>query len=156
MKKSTLILLTFVPMIVGWLVNALLILPVIGMLGFYVLPLLTTVFWFCLGKQYARSNWKPIPAICIGNAAGIVSVLIYIWQFVFETDETRNIALAVASQMFSAATPMYLFGSLAILFESQPNYVGRTAMVAMHVISIIYMTAVFTVAFFTEKKRMQS
>ena len=127
-------------------------LPVIGMTAFYLLPLLTTVFWFWLGSQYAHSSWKAIPAILIGNATGIVSILVYIWQFLFETDETRNIALAVASQMFTASTPMYLFGRFAILFESQPNYAGRTAMVAMHVISVIYMLAVFSAAVVRERK----
>lgn len=128
-------------------------LPVIGMTAFYLLPLLTTVFWFWLGSQYAHSSWKAIPAILIGNATGIVSILVYIWQFLFETDETRNIALAVASQMFTASTPMYLFGRFAILFESQPNYAGRTAMVAMHVISVIYMLAVFSAAVVRERKQ---
>lgn len=54
MKKSVLFLLTLVPVVVGYLVNVLIMIPVIGMAGFYLLPLVTTAFWIYLGKQYAR------------------------------------------------------------------------------------------------------
>ena len=152
MKKSTLVLLTFVPIVVGYLVNITLLLPVIGMLGFYVLPLLTTVFWFYLGRQYARSDWKTIPAILIGNATGIISLLVYLWQFLLVTEEARNLPLAGASQMFSASVPTWLLARIAILFESQPNYIGRASMVALQVISVIYMLAVFCAGMLWEKK----
>ena len=55
MKKCVLVLLTFVPFIVGHIVNRSISIPVIGSIVFYVLPLLTTAFWFYLGRQYARS-----------------------------------------------------------------------------------------------------
>ena len=80
MKKCVLVLLTFVPFIVGHIVNRSISIPVIGSIVFYVLPLLTTAFWFYLGRQYARSTWKTIPALLIGNATGIISLLIYLWQ----------------------------------------------------------------------------
>ncbi len=56
MKKSILVLLTFVPIGVGYIVNFFIELPVVGMLLFYILPLLTSVFWFYLGKRYADST----------------------------------------------------------------------------------------------------
>ena len=155
MKKSALVLLTFVPIVVGYLVNITLLLPVIGMLIYYVLPLLTTVFWFYLGRQYARSGWKTIPSILIGNATGILSLLVYLWQFLLVTDEARNLTLAGASQMFSASAPMYLLARIAILFESQPNYIGRASMVALQVVSVIYMIAVFCAGMLWEKKNMK-
>ena len=43
MKKSVLILLTFIPIIVGYIVNFTIRIPVIGMMIFYALPLLTTL-----------------------------------------------------------------------------------------------------------------
>ncbi len=152
MKKSVLILLTLVPVIVGYLVNVLIMVPVIGMVGFYLLPLLTTGFWFYLGKQYAR-RWKPVPAVLIAHTVGICSLLVYLWQFLLETDETRSLTLAGFSQMFSASTPLYLFGGIARLVESQPNYAGRATMVAMQVIALVYMTIVFCIGIYWEKKR---
>lgn len=44
MKKWLLVAFTFVPILVGYLINRFLLLPVIGSLLFYVLPLATTVF----------------------------------------------------------------------------------------------------------------
>jgi len=155
MKKSVLILLTFVPIIVGYIVNFTIRIPVIGMVIFYVLPLLTTVFWFYLGRQYARSTWKTVPAILVGNATGVISLLNYLWQFLLKTDETRNLTLSGASQMFSASAPTYLLGRFAILFEEQPNYTGRASMVALQVISVVYMIVVFCIAVFWEKKKQK-
>lgn len=152
MKKIGLILLTFVPCVAGYIVNISIRVPVIGMIVFYVLPLLTTVFWFYLGRQYSRSDWRTIPALLIGNAVGVISLLIYLWQSLFQTDETMNLALASVSQMFSDAAPIYLLGKIAILFETQPNYAGRSFMIALNVISTVYMMVVFLLGFVWGKK----
>ena len=134
------------------IVNVLIMVPVIGMAGFYLLPLLTTAFWFYLGKQFAR-KWKPVPAVLIAHTVGICSLLVYLWQFLLETDETRSLTLAGFSQMFSASTPLYLFGRIARLVEHRPNYAGRATMVAMQVIALVYMTIVFCIGIYWEKKR---
>lgn len=152
MKKSVLILLTLVPVIVGYLVNVLIMVPIIGMAGFYLLPLCTTFFWIYLGKQYAR-KWKTLPAVLIAHIVEFCLLLVYLWQFLLETDETRNTTLAVFSQMFSAATPLYLFGGIARLVESQPNYAGRATMVAMQVIALVYMMIVFFIGICLEKRK---
>ena len=126
--------------------------PVIGAAGFFLLPLLTTAFWIYLGRQYAR-RWRTVPALLIAHAVGFCSLLVYLWQFLLETDETRNLTLAVSSQIFSASTPLYLFGGLARLVESQPNYAGRASMVAMQVIALIYMMMVFRIGIYLEKRK---
>lgn len=151
-KKSVLILLTFVPIAVGYIVNVSITLPVIGMVVFYILPLLTTVFWFYLGKLYADSAWKTLPALLFGHATGVLSLLIYLWQYLLETDETRNLALAFVSQMFSNSAPVYFLARIAILFETQPNSIGRTSVVALNVLSIIYMNMVFLFGFIWGRK----
>ena len=84
---------------------------------------------------------------------GFCSLLIYLWQFLLETDETRSLTLAGFSQMFSASTPLYLFGGIARLVESQPNYVGRATMVAMQVIALVYMIIVFCIGIYWKKRK---
>ena len=152
MKKSILFLLTLVPVVVGYLVNVWIMVPVMGTASFYLLPLFTTAFWVYLGRQYAR-RWRTVPALLIAHAVGFCSLLVYLWQFLLETDETRNLTLAVFSQMFSASTPLYLFGGIARLVESQPNYAGRASMVAMQVIALIYMMIVFCIGIYLEKRK---
>lgn len=152
MKKPQLVLLTLVPIIVGWLINILILIPVVGMLLFYVLPFGVLLFWFWLGKQYAKTDWNLVVSMIISSALGIISLALYIWQFLFETDETRNIFLAGLSQMYSAATPSYLFGWFAIMFETQSHYIGRASFLAMQVIAVVLLLIIFICGFIKGKK----
>ena len=95
---------------------------------------------------------KMAAAMALANVPGVSSLLLYLWQFLLETDESRSMFLSGLSQMFSASTPLYLFGGLARLFESQPNYAGRTSMVALQVIAVVYMAAVFAAGVVREKR----
>ncbi|MBQ8857072.1 MAG: hypothetical protein IJ024_02885 [Lachnospiraceae bacterium] len=156
MKKRFLVLLTFVPIVAGYILNLTILLPGIGVLISYVLPLLTTAFWFYLGRQFAHTTWKTIPAILIGNTTGIVSILVYLWQFLLETDKTRNMALAGVSQMFSSSAPAFLLTRIALLFESEPNTIGMASAVALQILSVMYMIAIFCVAFLWEKNRIHN
>lgn len=143
MKKAVLLLGMLVPVAVGGLVNLLLPVPGLGAVCFTLLPLATTVFWFFLGRQYAHAPWCGPLAIVIGNAAGIVSLLLYLWQFLGKTDETRNTIVAVVSQLFSASVPSRLTGKAALLLSSSVNDVGSEAKVAVQVIVLVDMLAVF-------------
>lgn len=153
MKKSVLVLLTFVPILAGYVINTALVVSAIGTLLFYVLPLAVLVFWFWLGGQYAKTDWGAILSVLIGSATGIISLALYLWQFVVLNSETRNLVIAGLSQMYSIATPLYLTGRLAVLFEGQANYIGQTTATAMQVISLILMIAVFAAGFFWGRKR---
>ncbi|OUN14439.1 hypothetical protein B5G38_13720 [Gemmiger sp. An87] len=153
MKKRTLVLLALVPVAVGFVVNFTLFVPVVGPLLFFLLPLATTVFWVYLGGRYACAGWNAPCAILIGNAMGLLSLAVYVWQYVLLPDENVNLFLAAASQMFSAATPTYLFGRLAMLFESQPNYIGEATALALQVIAVLYMIAVFGFGYAWEKRK---
>ena len=155
MKKHVLVLLTFVPMIAGCIVNLTILLPGIGTFIYYVLPLFTTAFWFYLGRQFAHTDWKTIPAILIGNATGIVSILVYVWQYFLETAETRNMTLAGVSQMFSASAPYYLLARIALLFEREQNTIGMASAAALNVIAVVYMIAVFCVGILWEKNKLR-
>ncbi|MGN1166466.1 MAG: hypothetical protein ACI4S2_08600 [Lachnospiraceae bacterium] len=152
MRKYELILLTLVPIFAGYLINLILFVPVIGMILFYILPLLVLVFWFWLGGQYSKTDWKVVPSLLISSTTGILSLALYLWQFFGQNDETRSLTLAGLSQMYSAATPSYLIVRLAMLFESQPNYFGRTAALAEQVLSLILMITVFTAGYLCGKK----
>lgn len=152
MKKGFLVLLTLVPILAGYVINTALAVPVIGTLLFYILPLAVLVFWFWLGGQYAKTDWGVVLSLLIGSATGIISLALYLWQFVVLNSEARNLAIAGLSQMYSIATPVYLTGRLALLFERQANNIGRTAAMAVQVISLILMIAVFAAGFFWGRK----
>ena len=145
MKKIILVLLTFVPILAGWLVNTAIFVPIIGMLLYYVLPIAVLAFWFWLGNQFSKTDWSILPSILIGSGTGILSLVLYVWQFLLQSDENRNLTLAGISQMYAASVPNYLFGGIARLFEPQPNVVGEATMLALQVISVILMLVVFSV-----------
>ena len=50
--------------------------------------------------------------------------------------------MEAAAQMFSAATPTYLFGRLVMLFEAQPNYIGEATALALQMIAVLYMIVI--------------
>ena len=141
MKKIILILLTLVPILIGWLVNEFIHVPKVGMTLFYVLPFVVLVFWFWLGRQYAKTDWRPISAIIIGSASGLISLALYIWQFHILTEEGRNIFIAGLSQRYFAAVPEWIFARSGIYIY-----------LALHIISLILMIAVFTFGYLTWKR----
>ena len=153
MKKYGLVLLTFVPIIAGYILNLTILVPGIGTLLYYLLPLLTTVFWLWTGMQFARSSWKNVPALLIGNATAVGSLLLFLCLQFFAAEGTRFLPLMVFSQMFGTSAPNFLLARLALLFESEPNTIGTASFVALKVISVVFMIAVFCAGFFCEKMR---
>ncbi len=154
MKKVILVLLTFVPIPAGYLVNLFLPVPMVGALAYYVIPLIVLAFWFWLGGCYAKTGWGAVRSVLTGSVSGILSLALYLWQFWIQSDETRNLALAGLSQMYASAAPAYLTARLAILFEARPDYAGKAAMTALQVISLILMMAVFTAGYLRGRERI--
>ena len=146
MKKYILIILTLVPILAGWLINVTLLVPVLGELMFYVFPILVLVFWFRLGGWYAQTDWATLPAILTGNAMGILSIAIYMWQFVALDEVSRNVGLAFWSQMYSIGTLGYFLGGIVTLF-----FRSQAASHTMQVICLASMIAVFSFGFFRNR-----
>lgn len=148
MRKGILILLTLVPIIAGYILNLTLLIPVIGMILYYLIPFLTMGFWLYLGKLYSETTWHIVPALLIGNAAGILSLLLYVWQFFWHSGDTRTLFLAALSQMFAASGPTFLTAKIAILFEPQANVFGQTTITAINIIGVGLMVLIFAAVIF--------
>ena len=71
MKRKTLLLLTLVPVLTGYLLNLTILIPGLGMLLYYLMPCITLIFWFFLGDRYSTSEWNFIQSTIIGNGVGI-------------------------------------------------------------------------------------
>ncbi len=152
MKRSVLVLLTFIPLLIGCLINFSIMVPIIGSASFTLLPIVTTIFWFYLGKKFAQSGWNIITSVLIANATGILSLLIYIWQFWFRTADTRNLVLAALSQYFSLSVPSYLFGWVIGAFGSQ-SYIH---MLTMQIFAVVFMMLVFVCGYWWGKRTVES
>ena len=148
MNKGILFLLTFIPIIAGYLRNSLLFTPVLGIILFYVVPIAVFIFWFWLGIQYSKADWNAGKAIFIGNAVGMTSTILYL---VIPLNQI-NIYLAGFLQMFTASVSNPLFGMIAINFEPHPNQITQVSAMAMSVISLTVMIFVFALGVIYGKK----
>ena len=81
--------------------------------------------------------------------------MIYLWQFVLESDEPGNLALASFSSMFSSAVSSVWMARIAILLETEPNTIGMATTTGLTVISTLYLLLIFAVAVFLGKGRME-
>ena len=147
MRKSILITLTLIPVIAGYILNLTLMIPGIGTLLFYLIPAVIMIFWFYLGNLYSQTSWHFVPAMLIGNAVGILSLLLYVWEFLLHSDDTRNLFLAGLSQYFTASGPILLTARIAILFKPQINVIGQSSATAMQVIGVVLMIFIFAAGY---------
>lgn len=142
-KKITLVLLTLLPVILGFLFSLVTDVPVLGTLTIHVLPYMVLVFWFILGREFATTDFGYGKSLLIAHALELVSLLLFLWQFQLATDSTRNLSIAAFSQLYSTATPLVLFSYLAVLFEPFQDQIGLAAMTALQIISLVALVMVF-------------
>jgi len=106
-KRYYVFALPLAPALIGYIGNILLIwfikiprIPVLSTLLFYALPISVLVFWFWGGMKYSRTKLPAIAAVLIGNSIGIISFLIFIWQYFLVPEENRNFTLMAWSQHY--------------------------------------------------------
>lgn len=144
MKKVILIALTLVPFAAGHIVDITALVPVAGAVAFYALPFAVLGFLFWLGGQYAKAGFGPGAALLLGNAAGLCSLALFLWQFEWQTSETRDLFWAGLSQKYFTAAPQFLLGPVARVF---PHPVT-----VLELLSFLLMAAVFALGFFRARK----
>ncbi len=141
-QKIALVLMTFVPIIMGYIINSMLRVSVF--LGYYIVPCLVLIFWFFLGRQFSRTNWRLVFSLLISSVSGVLSLCLYWWQFVVENDATRNMTIAKLSQMYMASVPLFLVSKLFTPFLDRfINLTTTENIIVLQMISIIIMMIVF-------------
>ncbi|MPM45844.1 hypothetical protein SDC9_92536 [bioreactor metagenome] len=144
MEKIKLLLIALSPILIGFLFNNLLIfLP----LFIYIAPFLMMFYWFWVGTQFAENVKSPAKAILLANSIGIISLLVYYWQFVMVADNERILVLAGFSQMFTVPL-IYLTAKIGLIFQQTPNEI-------IQVTGFILMLIVFTIGYFYKKKLLK-
>lgn len=151
MKKITLTLLVLAPPIIGYLYNLIFSVSLWGFL-LYLSPISLLLFWFWVGWKFAETNMNVYQSVFIGNSLGIVSLIIYLWQFLYVSDEHRNMFLAVFSQGFSSCLSIFT-ARFAILFEPEKNVIGNATYIATQVLGLLLMATVFTIGYYWHKRK---
>lgn len=152
-KKLSLIIFAFIPTIIGYFYN-ILFTPALASFLLYILPIFMLSLWFWVGGRFAQMNIKAFPSILIGNSLGIVSLIVYLWQFNMVSEGHRNLTLAGLSQAFSASTGMYI-ARLAILIQPEKNVVGHATITTMQVLGLIPMIIIFTIGYYFNKRKVR-
>lgn len=148
MKKSAwkLLLAGLAPAAVGWVYNVTFMIwatiPVLGMFIWYGVPLAVLAFWGLLGYNCRAKGRRYLPTLALTHWVMAAEVAVYLWQFLLVGDEARSMLLAGFSQWFNVFA-IYTT-RLALLFESQPNYVGQATMTASEVIALALMVLAFS------------
>lgn len=113
MRKSTkykLILLLIVPFVVSLIINLLVIIG--ANIDSYILLSITTLllyiwgfaaifFWFYVGMQFGNTGLSKMKSFLLGNSLWMISLLLYIWQFILLKDAKRNLFIAGLSQDYA-------------------------------------------------------
>lgn len=109
-NKFKLIILVFLPFIIGFSINKLLSLGITEdnqlylSLGSILLHLWTygsgIVLWFCVGRIFGSLNMSVAKSFILGNIVWGVSVSVYTWQFKFLDDTSRNLFISGIAQHY--------------------------------------------------------
>lgn len=151
MNKTKLILMATSPILIGYMLNYLLrFIPFL----IYIAPFLMIAYWFWVGMKFAKIVKKPIIAISLANCIGIISILLFYWQFVILQASERNSAIASFSQMFT--TPLDYISALIRLLYELPREITQVTTLAMQIFEIVLMIIVFSCGYFYKKYKPKS
>lgn len=131
------ILLIFIPLIYGYLVNAM-ILPLFP----FIMQLVFLIFWFCVGLRFSKWRTPMWKSFLIGNSLWFISFILFIWQFNILNDAARNIDLAMLSQHYMLA---FVYGAARLL---PFLHSGTIIMLSAYILMFI----TFSIGFFASKK----
>ncbi|GAA0337819.1 hypothetical protein GCM10008967_30100 [Bacillus carboniphilus] len=135
---KTVIILIFIPLVTGYILNRV-------ALYFFMPPIISqiifTAFWFWVGYRFTLLPWNKLKSFIVGNSIWLLSLLLFIWQFVVLDDESRNLILAGLSQNYIVG---FLWSGVkwaSVMYDSQLTTLNVT------ISSFIFMFLTFTVGF---------
>lgn len=154
--KYKLILLIIFPLVVSLISNLLLtigtntdssIFLYITTSLLYIWGFVAIVFWFYVGMQFGNTGISKMKSFLLGNSLWMISLLLYIWQFILLEDEKKNLFIAGLSQDYALGF-VGVSGKIIGLFTNTID--GNKVIMISHLIMLL----VFAIGFlFAVKKR---
>ena len=152
MKKYKTLLLILSPVIIGIIFNYLIIIPGLSTILMYVGPIFFMLYWGMVGGIFSEHMKNSFKATLLANLGGVISLAIYIWQFVVVSDDKRSMILAVLCQGFSAPLSI-LTARIGLLVENNPNEVTMATVLIAEIAGLLIMMTIFFIGFSMKKKR---
>lgn len=153
-ERGMLILLGVSPLIIGFFYNVMLQIPVIGSIWMYAAPFTLLYYWGWVGNVFQSRIKKAAKAVLLGNLAGLVCLLIFIWQCLLVSEENINSFLYILSQMFTLPLGFItMWIGLVIEGNTEMLEISRFTMVCTQVCGLLLMLVAFTVGFYYSKNK---
>ena len=105
---------------------------------FVIVPVVQLLLWFFIGKTSVSKLPHPFWGWLVQNWLGILSLLLFIWQFGLIPEQARNGAIAIFCQQFSAGLSLITY-FIGTAFQSDILDVGFTEALIMQVSGLIFM-----------------
>ena len=156
-----LLLCAILPTLFGYLYNVLMpFIPIEGVafrLYFLLLPIIFVYVWYKIGMKYLHMNIRLslVQKVLIGNSIALLALLVFLWQFVLQTDESRNTFLAGISQCTFNFLSVYTW-RIAYAFESVQDETGSLSFIMMHVIGFVVFVVAFAFGLYREIKKIKA
>ena len=164
MKTWKLCLLSLVPGVLGWLCNLLLSwtlfasLPAfLSNLLFYIsyyLPTLAAIaFCLWLGRRCGREKYSFPQYLLCTQWPSAASLILYVWQFHFVSDQARSTLLAVLGQMPSA--PLMLFATRLTWLLDTDNTWDRPESLLATIFSLVLLALLYVAGYWWGRRKQR-
>ena len=163
-KPWKLCLLALVPGVLGWLGNVLIarviFLPLPAALvnlltyaSLYLPTVAAAVFCLWLGRRCGREQY-PFPKYLLCTQwPSAVSLILYVWQFHFVSDEARSTLLAVLGQMPS--TPLMLFGTRLTWWLDTDNTWAQAESLLATIFSLVLLALLYVAGYWWGRRKQR-
>lgn len=154
MKRVQLLLLALSPILFGLLYSSLILVPVLSTILILASPPVILIYWFWVGRKFSQSIKDPVAAILAGNVFGLISLLLYFWQFILLSSSGRILWLAGFSQAFSSPLS-FITIQIAPLFEPLSDTVTQVSGNVVQFAGLILMIIIFSIGYFTGRGKQK-
>lgn len=159
MKKIWHCIFPFLPSLFGWLTGSVLNDDgsVLVWVLYFTAPFMMIAFWFFIGSRYAKSQMSYIRSVLFGNSIGLLSLLLYLWQYSDFSGSPQNEFLGTVARCYT--WPLSWFsGIFAMPYEALSGHSAELMRsIRYYVIeptgALIIMITVFSLGYLFTKRQ---
>lgn|GEM_PF-1778227 len=132
----------------------------IGLSGFSFIPLpilsqiVIVPFWIWVGNRFAGLNMSKIQSLAFGNSVWGICFLIFIWQYLLESDPHRLKVLEVIS--LSYISPFYVMTRTLPPIGYFSSFEPTPALIVHTLVAYLLMFIIFTLGYIWGKFRRRT
>lgn len=155
-ENGMLVLLAVSPIVIGFFYYVMIQLPIIGTIWMYAAPFTVLYYWGWVATIF-RSRFKSLlkTMLCM-NALGIVTYVLYIWQYAFIEEGAQIPVLALLSQLYTVSLG-FITTWIGVLIDGSGSLnvemMSVTASVITETAAILFMIAASVIGYFVGKSQ---